>query len=81
MPLALIVTVLVQTAAGGWWAATISSRVESNRENINRIEGVVDATRASAATQAVQLGRIEEQITGLRGDIMRLLTVVERQAR
>jgi len=81
VPLALILTLLAQTAGGVWWASNITGRVGVNERALTRLEAVVDATRTSAAQQAVQLGRIEEQISGLRNDVMRVLATIERNNR
>jgi TolA-binding protein len=81
VPITLILALAVQTAGMVWWAASLSGRVEVNARDISRVNGEVAVLRNSAQTQAVQLGRIEEQISGLRGDIGRLLAAIERNGR
>jgi Tfp pilus assembly protein PilO len=78
VPIALIVTLAIQTSGLVWWAASLSGRVDTNARDIARTSGEVAVLRDAAQTQAVQLGRIEEQITGLRTDIGRLLVALER---
>jgi hypothetical protein len=78
VPIAIITALAVQTAGIVWWAASLSARVDTNARDIARTGGEVAVLRDAAQTQAVQLGRIEEQITGLRTDIGRLLTAIER---
>jgi hypothetical protein len=49
-----------------------------NAKEIAKLEAKADAQTLRSNDQAVQLGRIEEQITGLRGDIGRMLKIMER---
>jgi len=81
VPVALIFAIFAQTAGAIWWAANINSRVENNTALIDRVERQQDNMRTLAQTQAVQLGRIEEQLAALRGDIGRLVVVLERNQR
>lgn len=78
VPVALIFAILLQTGTAFWWAASIQERVGNAEQDIVRIDARTDAIRDIAQDQAVQLGRIEEQINGLRNDIGRLLSVMER---
>ena len=78
VPVALIFAILLQTGTAFWWAASINERVTTAEEEIERIDARQDQDREIAQLQAVQLGRIEEQINGLRNDIGRLLSVMER---
>jgi TolA-binding protein len=81
VPISLILALLVQTAGMVWWAASLSGRVDVNARDIRTTQSEMSVLRNSAQTQAVQLGRIEEQISGLRGDISRLTTAIERAQR
>jgi hypothetical protein len=78
VPIALIVALAVQTSGIVWWAASLSGRVDQHARDIARTGGEVAVLRDAAQTQAVQMGRIEEQISGLRTDIGRLLMALER---
>ncbi len=65
IPVAIIVTIMVQTAGGIWWAASVNARV-------NQIE----ASLASSAPQADRLTRVEVQIEVVKegiGEIKRLI--------
>jgi hypothetical protein len=64
-----------------WWAASLSGRVDVNARDIRTAQAEMQVLRSSAQTQAVQLGRIEEQISGLRGDVSRLTAAIERAQR
>jgi Tfp pilus assembly protein PilO len=79
VPVALIIALLAQFAAGVWFTSSLANDVANNRANITRLNNQFEVLRDSSQAQAVQLGRIEEQITGLRGDIGRLLIAIERE--
>jgi hypothetical protein len=61
-------------------AQTRQQSIENAKE-IAKLEAKADAQTLRSNDQAVQLGRIEEQITGLRGDIGRMLKIMERENR
>jgi Tfp pilus assembly protein PilO len=77
VPIALIAGLLLQAAGFGWWAAAIDARVTSNARDITRVERQIEAIIAASQAQAVQLGRIEENLIGLRADISRLVRSME----
>jgi len=78
VPVSIIVVLLLQIVGGLWFMFELRSDVNTNARDIARIERSVDVITASAQQQAVQLGRIEEQVAGLRQDISRLLALLER---
>ena len=85
VPIAMIVAIILQVAGAVYWASKMESRIEANTVRIETVDRDITrlsrqmATMADASNvQAVQLGRIEEQIGGLRGDISRLVSALER---
>lgn len=88
VPIALILALVLQVAAAVYWASKMESRIEANTARIeivdrdlSRVGRQIAGVTEAANTQAVQMGRIEEQISGLRGDIERLVAVLERDGR
>jgi Tfp pilus assembly protein PilO len=77
VPVSIILVLVVQLVGGLWFMFELRSDVNTNARDIARIERSVDVITASAQQQAVQLGRIETEITGLRSDIERLLKLLE----
>ena len=73
IPIALVLGLLAQTAGLGWFAATLNTKVQTNTAEIERVDARLERARDGSMQRAVQLGRIEEQIKGLRGDIRRAL--------
>ena len=78
VPVAIIFAIFMRTAGAIWWASSVQSRVLSNERRIARLTDSSEDLRAAVHEQAIQLGRIEEQITGLRSDIQRMLNALER---
>ena len=88
IPIALILAIILQVAGAVYWASKMESRIEANTSRIevvdrdmSRLSRQMSAMAEASNTQAIQLGRIEEQITGLRSDIGRLVAVIERNGR
>lgn len=52
--------------------------VDANYASIVRISADVKAVETSSITQAVQLGKIEENIKGIKESLERMLEVMER---
>lgn len=81
VPVVIILALLGQLFAGGWFISGLVKDVDTNTKSIQRLDTQIDVLRTSSQNQAIQLGRIEEQITGLRGDIALLLSKIERDFR
>lgn len=86
VPIALIFAMVAQAAVVVWGAAVITKDIEANRnkssenaETITVLDRRLRASERATGNQAVQLGRIEEQISGMRDDIGRLLQLLERR--
>lgn len=69
VPLALIMTSLLQIVSIVWIAAQMNADIATNKENIQRLDVNVITLQREANAQAVQLGRIEEGISGMRRDM------------
>lgn len=77
VPIALIFAMVGQVIVITAAAAFMFKDIETNRSRITTIDSRLGVVERSAGQQAVQLGRIEESIRGLRDDIGRLLNVIE----
>lgn len=77
VPISILVVLVLQFAGGVWMMANMNGDISRNTRDIARVERSVELMAQSSQAQAVQLGRIEEQITGLRSDILRLITAME----
>jgi len=79
IPIALILTAVGQVAFLGWAAGVVFKDIENNRVSIGVVNGRVEMLERNASAQAVQLGRIDENVRGMRSDINRLLNLMERR--
>jgi len=77
VPVSLIITSIVQIMALVWLAAQMSADIQTNRRDIDRAVTQLDKLQNESNSQAVQLGRIEEGIFGMRRDIQSVLEAVK----
>lgn len=77
VPVSIIAVLVVQLIGGLWFMFQLRSDIDTNSRDIVRIERSVDVITASSQLQAVQLGRIEEQLSGVRTDLQRLLAEIK----
>lgn len=88
IPIALIITLTVQLGAGIWFLSAAFKDIETNRNDISRINGDMetnvralsarlDNADRNANSQAVQLGRVEEIMQSVRADVSRILNTLE----
>lgn len=86
IPIALIMGMVAQVAVVVWGAAVMFKDIEANRkvgvQNAQNIVALDDRLRTSeraTGSQAVQLGRIEENVRALRLDTNRMLNLLEQR--
>lgn len=77
VPVSIIAVLVVQLVGGIWTVAQMSGDIKRNAQDIARLERQADIAARAAQTQAVQLGRIEENLIGLRSDLARLTRALE----
>ncbi len=77
VPVALIVTIVVQTAGAVWWAASLQAAQEQAALNAARIETRVDRIETSRDDLNTRVIRIEEKLVGQTDMLQRILRSVE----
>jgi len=77
VPIALIVTIVVQTAGIVWWAAGIQATQEQAAVNVARIETRVDRIDTARDDLNTRVIRIEEKLVGQTDMLQRILRSVE----
>lgn len=77
VPIALIVTIVVQTAGIVWWAAGIQAAQEQAAVNVARIETRVDRIDTARDDLNTRVIRIEEKLVGQTDMLQRILRSVE----
>jgi TolA-binding protein len=75
IPIALIVSLIIQTGVATWWMADLSNRVDTaTASNIAQdarivaVENSANAQQVAAATIAAQIGAMRESITELKAE-------------
>ena len=68
VPLALILTIAIQTAGLVWWASSLSERVNS-----------LERTREATAPQADRLTRVEVKLEGVQSGIDEIKRLIRRE--
>jgi len=74
----LMFALVVQAAMIVWAISQMRADVDANYASIVRISADVKAVETSSVTQAVQLGKIEENIKGIKESLERMLEVMEK---
>lgn len=71
VPITFIFAIACQTVALIWFVATLRNDVDSNRDQILRLDVRASSLEAIVQTQAVTLARIDENIKGIRQHLER----------
>ena len=66
VPISIIVGFVMQFAGFIWWTSQLDSRVEVNSSEIIRLEVRTDKLEEIVQSQAVTLGRMDENIKSIR---------------
>lgn len=77
VPVSIIVGFIMQFAGFVWYTSQIDSQVKTNTDRINRVEIQVSDIKETSQTQAVQLGRIEENLDYIKQMMERILAKVQ----
>lgn len=66
VPVALIITILLQTVGAGIWVGTIASRVTTLEQQSDRQSDQIDKGAAFSQQTATSLARLEEAVKALK---------------
>jgi len=77
VPVSIIAVLLFQFIAAVVLVVEMRSDINGHAKDIQRLDAVVTGISTASNAQAIQLGRIEENIGALRVDIQRLLRAME----
>lgn len=66
VPITFILAIIMQTIALIWFVATLRNDVDINKDNLVRLETRTESLESVVQTQAVTLGRIDENIKSIR---------------
>jgi hypothetical protein len=65
VPLALILTVIIQTIGISWWAATLSSQVNYLESRVTKAETTLEREAVSSRLASDRLIRVEEGVKAI----------------
>ncbi len=66
VPITFIVAIVMQTVALVWYVSTLDSSIKQNARDITKHEERIEALEKTVQSQAVTLGRIDENLKFLR---------------
>jgi len=66
VPLTLVFAIACQTVAIIWFAASLRNDIDSNSEDIIRLDARTSSLEVVVQSQAITLARIDENIKGIR---------------
>lgn len=66
VPITFILAIILQTIALIWFVATLRNDVDANQKEIVRLETRTESLESVVQTQAITLGRIDENIKSIR---------------
>lgn len=81
VPIAFILTILMQTAALAWWGASISASTEKNAQDIAILQHVEQVRIRDERELYSRFGRLESTLTTLNSSINRLEERISRSDR
>lgn len=66
VPISFIVGILMQTIALVWYVSTLDSAIKQNSRDLTKHETRIETLEKTVQSQAVALGRIDENIKAIR---------------
>lgn len=77
VPISIIIGFVMQFAGFIWYTSQIDAQVRTNTDRINRVETQVEDIKQTSQMQAVQLGRIEENLDYIKAMMERMLAKIQ----
>jgi type VI protein secretion system component VasK len=66
VPITFILAIVMQTIALVWYVSTLDASIKQNARDITKHEARVEALEKTVQSQAVTLGRIDENLKAIR---------------
>jgi type VI protein secretion system component VasK len=66
VPITFILAIVMQTVALVWYVSTLDASIKQNARDITKHEARVEALEKTVQSQAVTLGRIDENLKAIR---------------
>ena len=78
VPVTLIVAIVLQTISLVWYVSSLDSAVKNNSRDLVRQETRINTLEKTVQSQAVSLGRIDENIKAIRNLVERMAEQAEK---
>ena len=78
VPLALILTIALQTAGAVWWASALSSQVQNHERRIDVAEKVISRHADDDKRMSELLGRMDERMAAVQRSVEDRMTAIQR---
>ncbi len=72
VPLTLVLAIACQTVALIWFVATLRNDVDTNRNNLSRLEGRTMSVESLVQRQAISIARMDENIKAIRSAVEKM---------
>ncbi len=77
VPIALIVTIMLQCGAGIWWGATMAARLDNQERRIESLENRGQKMSESFSNMNNQMSRLDERMTAMLESTHRIERLIE----
>ena len=78
VPVSLIIAIILQTISLVWYVSSLDSAVKNNARDLVRQETRINTLEKTVQSQAVSLGRIDENIKAIRNLVERMAEQAEK---
>ena len=78
VPVSLIIAIVLQTISLVWYVSSLDSAVKYNSRDLVRQETRINTLEKTVQSQAVSLGRIDENIKAIRNLVERMAEQAEK---
>jgi hypothetical protein len=78
VPVTLIIAIVLQTISLVWYVSSLDSAVKNNARDLVRQETRINTLEKTVQSQAVSLGRIDENIKAIRNLVERMAEQAEK---
>jgi len=72
VPLTLVLAIACRTVALIWFVATLRNDVDTNRNNLSRLEGRTMSVESLVQRQAISIARMDENIKAIRSAVEKM---------
>jgi len=72
VPVTFILAIVMQTVALVWYVSTLDAAIKNNSRELARQEAKLETVEKTVQSQAVMLGRIDENIKAIRSSVEKM---------